>query len=59
MGSRIIETVHDEIILEIPEEMADDAAEILRETMTEAGKAFWARVPIEVEVTIVESWAEK
>jgi DNA polymerase I-like protein with 3'-5' exonuclease and polymerase domains len=39
--------------------MADRAAVILRETMIEAGKAFLSRVPVEVEVTIGETWAEK
>jgi len=56
--ARIIGTVHDEIILEVPEEIADAAA-ILKETMIEAGKAYLARVPVEVEVTIGETWTEE
>ena len=51
--------MHDEIILEVPEKMADDAAVILRETMIQAGKAYLFKVPVEVEVTIGETWAEK
>ena len=58
-GAQIIGTVHDEIILEVPEKMADDAAVILRETMIQAGKAYLFKVPVEVEVTIGETWAEK
>ena len=58
-GGRIIGTVHDEIILEVPEEMAKEVSGILRETMIEAGKAYLSRVPVEVEVTIGETWAEK
>jgi DNA polymerase I-like protein with 3'-5' exonuclease and polymerase domains len=58
-GAKIIGTVHDEIILEVPEKMADDAAAILRETMIEAGKAYLARVPVEVDVAIGDTWAEK
>ena len=50
---------HDEIIFEIPEEKANDAAVILERTMIEAGKAYLSRVPVEVEVTIGETWAEK
>jgi hypothetical protein len=50
---------HDEIILEVPEKMANDAATILRETMIETGKAYLARVTVEVDVTIGETWAEK
>jgi DNA polymerase I-like protein with 3'-5' exonuclease and polymerase domains len=51
--------VHDEIILEVPEEMADEAAEILRKIVIEAGKAYLGTVPVEVEVTIGETWAEQ
>jgi DNA polymerase I len=58
-GARIIGTVHDEIILEVPEEKAYAAAAILRETMIEAGEAYLARVPVEVDVAIGKTWAEK
>lgn len=58
-GAKIIGTVHDEIILEVPEKMANDAAAILQETMIQAGQAYLSRVPIEVEVTIGGIWAEK
>ena len=34
-------------------------AAVLKDAMIEAGKAFLARVPVEVEVTIGETWAEK
>jgi len=50
--------VHDEIILEVAEEKANDAAAILERTMIEAGKAYLSKVPVEVEVTIGETWAE-
>ena len=58
-GSRIIGTVHDEIILEVPEEKANDAAAILERTTIEGGKAYLGKVPVEVEVTIADTWAEK
>jgi DNA polymerase I-like protein with 3'-5' exonuclease and polymerase domains len=58
-GARIIGTVHDEIILEVTEKMTKDAAAILRATMIEAGKIYLSRLPVEVEVTIGETWAEK
>ena len=57
--ARIIGTVHDEIILEVPEGVKDDSARILREPMIEAGKAYLSRVPVEVDVTIGDTWAEK
>jgi len=58
-GAQIIGTVQDEIILEVREEKANDATAILQETMIEAGKAYLSKVPVEVEVTIGETWAEK
>jgi DNA polymerase-1 len=38
--AKIIGTVHDEIILEVPDETANSAAAILRQTMILAGKAY-------------------
>jgi DNA polymerase I-like protein with 3'-5' exonuclease and polymerase domains len=58
-GARIIGTVHDEIILEVPEKIANDAAAILKETMIDAREAYLSKVPVEVEVTIGGTWAEK
>jgi len=58
-GARIIGMVHDEIILEVPEKMADRVATILRETMIQAGRTCLSKVPVEVDVTIRETWAEK
>jgi DNA polymerase I-like protein with 3'-5' exonuclease and polymerase domains len=55
VGAKIVGTVHDEIILEVPGKMARGAAVILRETLIDAGKVYLGKVPIEVEVTIGET----
>ena len=55
MEAEIISTFHDEIILEIPERMAHDAAEILRETTAEAGKAF----PVSVHPETTQNVGER
>ena len=39
--------------------LAGEVAVILKETMIQAGKAYLGKVPIEVEVTIGDTWAEK
>jgi hypothetical protein len=39
--------------------VVNDAVAILRDTMIEAGKTYLSRVPIEVEVTFGDTWAEK
>jgi DNA polymerase I-like protein with 3'-5' exonuclease and polymerase domains len=36
-GATVLGTMHDEIILEVPEMLANDAAGILKETMIKAG----------------------
>ena len=58
-GAMIVGCIHDEIILEVPEVMTDEIALILKETMEEAGRAFLKIVPVEAEVVIADSWAEK
>jgi len=58
-GAQIIGTVHDEIILKVTGKMAGEVAVIHKETMIQAGKAYLGQVPIEVEVTVADNWAEK
>jgi DNA polymerase I-like protein with 3'-5' exonuclease and polymerase domains len=58
-GSQIIGTVYDKIILEVSEEVAEEAAVILKETMVQSGKVYLSKVPVEVEVTVADNWAEK
>ena len=48
-----------EIILEVPDERANDAANILQYAMIEAGKAYLSKIPVELEVEIGDKWAEK
>jgi len=51
--------IHDEILLEAPIEATDKVAFILKETMEEAGRSFLKIAPVEAEVVVVDSWAEK
>lgn len=55
----IVNLVHDEIIVECSESIADEIRDILSESMLRAGKILLKKVPVEFEVEIVESWAEK
>lgn len=56
---KIIGCIHDEIILEAPERESDEAREILRSTMIEAGEYYLKSVPVEVEVSVADNWMEK
>jgi len=49
----------DEILLEAPIEVADEVAIILKETMEETGRPLLKNVPVDAEVIVVGSWAER
>ena len=55
----LIGTVHDEILLESPQEKAQEISLFLKETMIKAGKKFIQQVPIEVDIAIAKNWSEK
>ena len=58
-GVRLIGTVHDEILLEAPEDAAEQAAQMLQQVMEQAGQRYLRKVPVKADVTVVSSWAEK
>jgi DNA polymerase-1 len=55
LGTRIILTVHDELVLETPEREREVAAEIVEREMTGASDL---RVPLVVDVSFGSNWAE-
>lgn len=52
---RMILQVHDELVLEVKKELAEEIAELVKTTMEQVTKL---RVPIEVHVDIGKSWGE-
>ncbi|WP_194174836.1 DNA polymerase [Desulfofundulus thermobenzoicus] len=56
---KIVESVHDELGLECPENMAGEIRDFLVAEMAAAGEEFISPVPVEVEAGIGNSWAEK
>jgi DNA polymerase I-like protein with 3'-5' exonuclease and polymerase domains len=55
--ARIVNSVHDEIVLECREAIADEIAKILTTTMVKAGERFIKKLPIEAESGIGADWA--
>jgi DNA polymerase I len=53
---KLIGCVHDEIILEAPEAMADEAAAKLKEIMERIGSELLKPVPVVAEVDALDSW---
>jgi DNA polymerase I-like protein with 3'-5' exonuclease and polymerase domains len=59
LSGSIIATVHDEILLEVPSERAEEAAVKLKDIMEKAGAYYLKQVPVVAETIIANSWAEK
>ncbi len=55
----IVNLVHDEIIVETDQSISEEVKTLLSESMLKAGKILLKKVPVEFEVEVVESWAEK
>lgn len=55
-SGRLVNIVHDEIVIECDEHETDAVRNKLVTAMTAAGKEYLQRVPIEVEVRVAESW---
>ncbi len=55
LATRMILTVHDELLFEAPKEEADAAAEVVRDRMEHAATL---DVPLTVDVGIAENWRD-
>lgn len=55
----LVSTIHDEIILEVPDEMKDEVAIQLKFIMEDAGRKFIQDVPIIADVSIGKDWSAK
>lgn len=56
---KIINCVHDELVLEAPEDKVEEAADVLGSVMEYTASRYLPDVPVEVEVGVGDSWAEK
>ncbi len=57
-SARLVNIVHDEIILECDTADAEAAAEILRKSMCDAGEEYVRKVPVKVDVKIADEWSK-
>ncbi len=57
-SARLVNIVHDEIVLECDEADADEISQKLRNAMVAAGREYIKAVPIDVEVAISKEWAK-
>ncbi len=54
----LIHTVHDEIVSEAREDIADSVAKVVEEQMIEAGKKLLKLVPVKVDVHVADIWTK-
>jgi len=53
---KIVNLVHDEIVAEVPEEKAQEVAELLQESMEYAGSLILKKVPVKAEANVSQHW---
>lgn len=58
-GAGVVNIVHDEVVAEVPEGRAREAAGLLKLCMIEAGALYVKKVPVEVECFIGDYWGDK
>jgi DNA polymerase I-like protein with 3'-5' exonuclease and polymerase domains len=56
---KLIATVHDEIILECPAELAEHVSAELKSLMEKAGSKYLQKVPVVADVAVGSHWADK
>ena len=59
LGGRLVGQIHDEIIIEVPEALAQDGCHILETAMVSAGERWLPDVPVVAETNVALSWADK
>jgi DNA polymerase I-like protein with 3'-5' exonuclease and polymerase domains len=58
--AHMVATIHDELIVECPVEMADEVCRLTEKVMKEAmSDVLKSEVPVEVEAKVCECWEEK
>jgi DNA polymerase-1 len=58
-GARMILSIHDEILVEAPENTAEQVKLVMELTMIEAMQEFVPTVPIVVEIKVRRTWSEE
>jgi DNA polymerase I-like protein with 3'-5' exonuclease and polymerase domains len=56
LGGKVVNTIHDEVCVEVPIDNAVQAARLVKDKMILAGQRYLSRVPIMVEVKIRDCW---
>ncbi|MDQ3864951.1 MAG: bifunctional 3'-5' exonuclease/DNA polymerase [Actinomycetota bacterium] len=56
LDARLINSIHDEFVVECAEELAPEVSKKTKQAMTRAGEKLLKKVPVEVEVEVSREW---
>ncbi len=56
LDARLINSIHDEFVVECAEELAEEVSGRMRRAMIQAGEKLLKKVPVEVEVVVSREW---
>jgi DNA polymerase I-like protein with 3'-5' exonuclease and polymerase domains len=57
--AQIVNSIHDEIVVECAAPIAEEIKALVTEAMTAAGREFLQRVPVVVEAVVADAWLKK
>jgi DNA polymerase I-like protein with 3'-5' exonuclease and polymerase domains len=57
--AQIVNSVHDELVVECEQSIAEEVKQIVIQKMVEGAREFLTRVPVEVEAVISDAWLKK
>jgi DNA polymerase I-like protein with 3'-5' exonuclease and polymerase domains len=58
LDARLVNSIHDEFVVECGEDLAPEVSEKMRGAMTKAGERILEKVPVEVEVVVSREWTK-
>ena len=58
MDARLVNSIHDEFVVECREDLAAEVSEKMSAAMTRAGERILEKVPVEVEVVVSREWTK-
>ncbi len=59
VSAKLVNLIHDEIVVECPQEQGEEVCEILEHSMTQAGQIVLKHIPVEVESTACRRWVKE
>lgn len=59
LDAQIVNSIHDELVVECEESIADGIKDLVTRKMIEGAKEFLPRVPVVVEAVIADAWVKK